>query len=236
MRIIADCHIHTVASQHAYSTITEYCRQAAQNGLEIVGVTDHGPAMVDAPREYYFLNLRILPRKLEGVTLLRAAELNIIDDAGSLDLKSHVMEGLDYVIASYHSGVFPYYYTSKQLTDGFLKAMDEPKVRILGHPDNPRVPIDQEAVLLKAKEKDVLIEVNNASYGYIRPGSYEEGKKLLTLAKKIGNFIILNSDAHFHADVGNVAQSIQLVKEVEYPENLIVNLSRNKMQEWFKYD
>ncbi len=233
MRTIADCHIHTVASQHAYSTITEYCRHAFKTGLKIVGVTDHGPAMADGPHEYYFLNLRILPRQLEGVTLLRGAELNIIDDSGALDLRSHILTDLDYAIASYHNGIFPYYYTSQQLTQGFLKAMDEPKVKILGHPDNPRVPIDQEAVLLKAKEKGILIEVNNASYGYIRPGSYEEGTKLLTLAKKIGNAIIINSDAHFHEDVGNVPRALQLVKDVDYPKELIVNLSVERMKDFF---
>jgi putative hydrolase len=235
MRIIADCHFHTVASQHAYSTITEYCHFASQIGLDIIGVTDHGPAMADGPHEYYFSNLRILPRKLEGVTLLRGAELNIVDDSGGIDLRSHVIKELDYVIASYHNGIFPYYYTSKQLTEGYLKVMDEPKVRILGHPDNPRVPFDHESVLKKAKEKNVLIEVNNASYGYIRPGSYEVGKQLLTLAKKMGNSIILSSDAHFHEDIGKVPMCIQLVKEVGYPEHLIVNLSKDRMKEFFDH-
>ncbi len=233
MNICADLHLHTIASQHAYSTVTEYAKQASQNGLSVIGITDHGPAMNDGPHEYFFMNLRILPEHLEGVRLLKGIELNILDDEGTIDLKSTILSTLDYAIASYHPGISPAYYSQKQYTNGYLKVMDKPLVKILGHIDNPAIPVDYESVLLKAKEKNVLIEINNSSYGYIRPGSYEVGKKMLLLAKEIGNKIILSSDAHFHEQVGVLDMSIQLAKEVNYPEDLIVNSNINLFKECF---
>lgn len=233
MNIVADLHLHTIASQHAYSTITEYAKFAFSNNLKVIGITDHGPAMTDGPFEYYFMNLRILPDYIEGVRVLKGIELNILDDEGAVDLRSTVLSCLDYAIASYHPGTSPAYYTKQQFTNGYINVMDKNKVRILGHIDNPAVPIDYEAVLLKAKEKNVLIEVNNASYGYIRPGSYELGLELFTMAKKIGNKIILNSDSHYHEQIGMLDKSIQLVKEIDYPEELIVNTNINKFKEEF---
>lgn len=234
MKILGDFHLHTVASQHAYSTVTEYAEYASRRQLNIIGISDHGPAMVDAPHEYYFQNLRILPRMMNGVTLLRGAELNIIDDAGKVDLKSHVLEQLDYVIASYHAGIIPHYYTKQQHTEGFLGVLDLPYRMILGHCDNPKIPVNYEPILEKAKKVGALIEVNNASYGYIRPGSYETGLEVLRLAKVIGNEIILNSDAHYHEDVGNVDRCISLVKEAGFPSDRIVNLSMEKIQAFFR--
>ncbi|MEK6558292.1 MAG: phosphatase [Candidatus Margulisiibacteriota bacterium] len=234
MKILGDFHLHTVASQHAYSTVTEYAAYASQKQLKIIGISDHGPAMVDAPHEYYFQNLRILPRTMSGVTILRGAELNIIDDAGAVDLKSHVLEQLDYMIASYHAGIIPHNYTKEQHTDGFLGVLDLPYRVILGHCDNPKIPVHFEPILEKAKKVGALIEVNNASYGYIRPGSYEVGLEVLRLAKAIGNDIILNSDAHYHEDVGNVDRCMGLVKEAGFPADRIVNFSMEKIQAFFR--
>ncbi len=235
MKLIADLHIHTVASQHAYSTITEIASQANSIGLKYVGISDHAPAMTDAPKEYYFMNLRILPREINGVIVLRGAELNILDEQGTVDLKSHILSELDYTIASYHTGVIPYYYTKEQFTNGYLNVLDNKKVKILGHIDNPKIPFNFGPVLEKALINDVLIEVNNSSYGYIRPGSYEVGLNLLKLAKQIGNKIIINSDAHTFQDVGICKTALQLVKEADFPQSNIVNLSQSMFLKYFNY-
>ena len=45
MRIELDTHTHTLASGHAYSTISEMIDAAAQKGLKLLGITEHAPAM-----------------------------------------------------------------------------------------------------------------------------------------------------------------------------------------------
>ena len=45
MKFVLDAHTHTIASGHAYSTLLENVNYAAEKGLELVGITDHAPAM-----------------------------------------------------------------------------------------------------------------------------------------------------------------------------------------------
>ena len=42
IKIVADLHVHTVSSGHAYSTVMEIVKVAAQKGLKAVAITDHG--------------------------------------------------------------------------------------------------------------------------------------------------------------------------------------------------
>ncbi|MFA5928650.1 MAG: PHP domain-containing protein, partial [Candidatus Margulisiibacteriota bacterium] len=104
MRIVADLHTHSISSGHAYSTIAEMARAAADKGLLGMGITDHGPAMPSGCHHYHFSNLSCLPRTLYGVKLYRGAEANIINQAGELDIKEKVQPCLDYIIASMHIG------------------------------------------------------------------------------------------------------------------------------------
>ncbi len=91
MRLVADCHVHTVNSGHAYSTINEYATEAAEKGLELIGMTDHGPAMPGGPHIYHFDNLKIIPDNLHGVEILKGAEANIIGYDGSMDIRDSTL-------------------------------------------------------------------------------------------------------------------------------------------------
>lgn len=43
MKTLLDVHTHTIASGHAYSTLQEMAKAAKDKGLEILGITEHGP-------------------------------------------------------------------------------------------------------------------------------------------------------------------------------------------------
>ena len=43
MEIIADLHTHTLASTHAFNTVTEMARAAFEMGHRAIAITDHGP-------------------------------------------------------------------------------------------------------------------------------------------------------------------------------------------------
>lgn len=53
MQIEVDSHTHTVASGHAYSTLTENAAAAAAQGIKLLAVTDHGPQMPGAPHFWF---------------------------------------------------------------------------------------------------------------------------------------------------------------------------------------
>ena len=61
MKIELDTHTHTLASGHAYNTITEMIDAAVEKGLKLLAITEHAPAMpgrVDVWRgiKYYGLH------------------------------------------------------------------------------------------------------------------------------------------------------------------------------------
>lgn len=42
-----DLHMHTVASTHAYSTLSDYIAEARRKGIKLFAITDHGPDMAE---------------------------------------------------------------------------------------------------------------------------------------------------------------------------------------------
>lgn len=80
-----DLHMHTVASTHAYSTLSDYIAEAHRKGIKLFAITDHGPDMADAPHHWHFINMRIWPRIVDGVGILRGIEANIKNIEGEID-------------------------------------------------------------------------------------------------------------------------------------------------------
>ena len=54
MQDLLDVHTHTIASGHAYSTVREMIEMGAKRGLELVGMSEHGPRMEGSCPEIYF--------------------------------------------------------------------------------------------------------------------------------------------------------------------------------------
>ena len=101
-RTYADMHLHSLASQHAYSTLAELCDAAKEKGLTAIALTDHGPSMPDGAISHHFFCLTGLPDEIEGLHFFRGAEVNILDFNGKLDMDSSLLQRLDVVVASYH--------------------------------------------------------------------------------------------------------------------------------------
>ncbi|MNM56803.1 putative phosphatase YcdX [compost metagenome] len=106
--------------------------------------------------------------------------------------------------------------------------MENPKVDILGHIGNPQFPICIEKVIKKAKEKNKIIEVNNSSFRS-RPGSEKNCKKVIELCKKYEVNIIVSSDAHVCTQIGKFDVAHELLQEISFPEELIMNTNKDKI-------
>ncbi len=96
MKDILDLHTHTIVSGHAYNSLYEMVRSAADKGLTLYGCSDHTPAMPGGPDAMYFVNFKVIPREIYGVKVLMGAELNLLKPDGSVDLKEKMLEKLDY--------------------------------------------------------------------------------------------------------------------------------------------
>jgi putative hydrolase len=222
-RIKADLHVHTVASGHAYSTVRENCAEAANRGIELIAIADHGPAMPGGPHAYHFANLLVMPRVLFGVKVLRSAECNIISPDGEIDLPERALRVLDMVLAGMHPYCGYEGGSALENTRTVLKVIESGVVDVLVHPGNPRFPLDYETVVKAAASNGVLIEVNNASFSVVRDGSVENCRKIVREAVAIGAPICVGSDAHDASMVGVFDRALELVDETGLPDTQIAN-------------
>jgi len=224
--IAIDCHTHSVASGHAYSTLEEMARAASSRGLPGFVLTDHAPAMPGGAHIFHFYNLRILPRRIQGTLVFKGAEANILDPKGTIDLDDDVLANLEVVVASFHPPCFTPG-SSIDHTSALLGAMKNPKITIIGHPDDSRYPYDIPSVVRAAGETGTLLEMNNTSLNPLgfRVGARENYQKILTECRKQGVSICVNSDAHFSSDVGRTDYAEPLLKELDFPRELVANRS-----------
>lgn len=236
MKIEIDTHTHTVSSGHAYSTMREMAQAAAEKGLKGLAVTDHSPDMPGSTHIYHFQNLRVVPRQMCGIELLLGAELNIRNASGEVDLPQPLLKALDITIASMHSYCYVDEAVEEKVTSGYLCAMENPFVDIIGHPDDSRYPVDYERLVKKAKETGTLLEVNNSS---LKPASFRVNTKdnifeMLSLCRQYKAAIVLGTDSHVDAAVGDYTYAEAALKEAEFPEELIANTSLEKLKSLLK--
>ena len=153
-KIIADTHAHTIVSGHAYSTIREMASAAKRRGIQVQALTEHAPKMPGTCGLYYFQNLDVIPREMDGVRMLFGAELNIMDPEGNVDLPERVCEELDLAIASMHIPCFGEGRSEDEVMRAYEAVMKKPYVKIIGHPDDSRFPTDYERLVKMAKRPE----------------------------------------------------------------------------------
>lgn len=224
MKIFMDLHTHTIASGHGYSTLQENIAAAQEMGLSYLGLSEHAPALPGGPHIFFLHNYKCIPRQHGSLRLFCGVEANIMDYDGHLDLDKSTLERMDYVIASMHMPcVKPG--TAEENTRASIMAMRNPYVKILGHPDDDRYPLNREELVLAAKEEKVAIEINNSSLhpNSARKGGRENIRELLELCKKYQVPVLLGTDSHISYTIGHFEQALELIQETEFPEELILN-------------
>ena len=221
-----DWHVHSIASGHGtLDSITDIAREAAKRGMKLIGISDHGPATLGGTALSYFRSLPLCEPRRFGVELRYGAEANILDGNGSLDIPDEILEKLDYCIVSMHR---PIYKGSESTvnTHAYIQAMSHPKVKILGHCDDGRFPVDYDELVRAATAMGVTPELNNVS---LSPDSYRlncraNATRLLEACAKYNCPILLSSDSHGRKHIGEVAYAMELVREIGFPLTLVKNL------------
>ncbi|QXM06375.1 phosphatase [Crassaminicella indica] len=228
MKFVLDTHCHTIASGHAYSTVHDLVREAKNVGIKMFALTDHGPAMPGGPHIYHIKNQKVIPRVMDDVFVLRGVEANIINEHGELDIKDDVLKDLDIVIASLHN-VCVEAKGKEENTNTLIQAMENKYIDIIAHPGNPIFPIDEERVLKAAKKNNILIEINNSSFGKSRPGSKDICMRIAKLAKKLDVRVAVGTDTHIATQLGRFDYVEEMFEEIDMPEELVINTSVNKL-------
>lgn len=232
MKIIADLHTHTVASTHAYSTVLENITYAKKRGLKCIAITDHAVGITDAPHIWHFSNLNAIPRVVEGIVVLRGAEVNILDDEGHVDLDEKVLSGLDWVNASFHAPTCAPRDVAYH-TRAYLKLAQNPHIDLIAHSGTESFRYDYEAGIKAFKEYGKLVEINSAS-GRTRAGGKKNCIEIAKLCKKYEVPVVLNSDAHFATAVGQMEELVQMLEELDFPEKLVLNADEERLFGYIK--
>lgn len=230
MQIIADMHCHTIASSHAYNTLFEMARAGKEAGLSMMAITDHGPGMPDAPHRWHFLNMRIWPTVIEGITVIPGVEANVKDFEGALDLSKDYLKQIPWVIASCHrEAITPG--TREDHTHMWLKIAKNPLVDLIGHCGQEIYAFDQETVIRAFKEYGKIVEINNNS-AVVRPDSIKNCADIARLCKKYEVPVCVNTDAHLAYQVGHVERVQAMLQEIEFPEELVFNANSERMTQY----
>ncbi|MCI6173515.1 MAG: phosphatase [Clostridiales bacterium] len=228
--LVADMHMHTLVSGHAYGTIREMIQAASEKHLTMIGITEHAPGIPGTVDPFYYYNLEVIPRVISGVELYHGSEINVLK-GGHLSLEQKYIERLDYAIAGIHTVCYEDEGREAN-TDNLIACMQHPKVRMVSHPDDDHTPLDYERLVEAAKRFHVALEVNNSSLMKKdrRLNCYENYHTMLTLCKQYRVPVIVSSDAHDPSGVGRFALAKELLEQEEMDEELILNLDAERVQ------
>ena len=196
-----DLHTHSNWSDGSDS-IEEVARAYIKAGFEYIALTDHSPSVRVAhgltPERFAMqwdeidaLNTDFKRRRV-NFRILKGVECDIKPD-GSLDLPDSVLKKMDIVVASVHSN---FNLSEREQTARIIKALQNPYVKILGHPSgrliNRRDPyaVDMGKIIDAAVKNRVALEINS------QPLRLDLFDFYCRLAKEKGAKFTINSDSH----------------------------------------
>lgn len=229
-----DLHAHTVASTHAYSTLHDYVTQAKLKGIKLFAITDHGPDMVDAPHFWHFVNMRVWPRIVDGIGILRGIEANIKNVQGDIDCTGYMHDEMDLIIAGFHEPVFAPADIDTN-TEAMVNTIKSGQVHIISHPGNPKFPIDIEAVTRTAAQHHVALELNNSSFTHSRKGSEPNCIAIAKAVKAAGGLLSLGSDSHIAYTLGDFDRCIDIINQIDFPLEQVLNTSPRRLLDFLKF-
>ncbi|MDV7246000.1 MULTISPECIES: PHP domain-containing protein [Rhodococcus] len=196
-----DLHTHSDWSDGG-SPIDEMMRSAASLGHEYCALTDHSPRLTVAnglSADRLRAQLEVIARlneELAPFRILTGIEVDILED-GSLDQDPDLLDELDIVVASVHSKLRA---ESGAMTRRMLKAVENPRVDVLGHctgrlvmggrGTRPESTFDAEKVFTACRDHGTAVEINS------RPERRDPPSRLIDLAVDLGCLFSIDTDAH----------------------------------------
>jgi DNA polymerase (family 10) len=223
--IRGDVHMHTTVTD-GRNTILEMAEAAIAHGYEYIAITDHTKNLAmtfgldDERTLEHIERIREADAALNGrIRVFPGIEVDILSD-GALDLSDEVLAQIDVVIASVHS---LFNQPEQEMTERVLRAIENPYVRILGHPTGRLLlrregfQINLPAVLRRAAELGVAVEHN--AY----PDRLDLCDRDLRLAKELGCKIVINTDSHHTSHMEKMRYGVQQLRRAWLQREDVVN-------------
>jgi DNA polymerase (family X) len=243
--IRGDLHMHTDATD-GRDTIRQMADAARARGLAYIAITDHSKnlamtngmddkrALAHAKRirevDAEFAKEFAAGKKSSATPssklptpspfrILPGIEVDILAD-GTLDLEDDTLAQMDIVVASVHSH---FNQSMEEMTARVLRALENPHVRILGHPTGRKVlnreayAINIDLVLKRAAELGVAVEHN------ANPARSDLNDLNLRLAKQYGCKIVVDTDAHSTEELDQMRYGITQLRRAWLSPSDILN-------------
>lgn len=235
MRLLADLHTHTVASGHAYSTLTENAQAARKYGLELIAITDHGPTVPQGSHPWYFWNLKAAPSVLDGVRILKGCEANIsAESENGIDLPDELLRLMDFVAVGFHPLTGFDDGDIVKNTEALLRVIENPLVDQITHPGNGDFPLHLDRVVEAAARNRVILELNDHSFAHTssRAESSEREREFARASLEAGVPLAIGSDAHYALMVGRCDAACSVAEELGITEERLVNRDAKSVLEF----
>lgn len=200
-----DLHCHTSATD-GVDTLESMAQGALERGYEYIAITDHTRHLriangLDAralSRQMRAIDR--LNRKLGKLTILKSAEVDILED-GSLDMPDAILRELDLVVGAIHDH---FDLPPDRQTDRILRALDNRYFDVLAHPtgrllgERDGCAIDLAKVMRAAADLGCILEVN------AQPKRRDLADAYCRMAKEAGVKVAISTDAHSVAQLDHL--------------------------------
>jgi DNA polymerase (family 10) len=207
-------HCHTSYSDGT-NTVEQLAIACREHGYRYVGITDHSQSAAyagglrEADLERQWAEIDAVNARIEGIRVLKGVEADILQD-GALDYPAHVLERLDFVIGSVHSR---FNLNAEEMTARVLRALDDPRLTILGHPTGRLLlsrdpyPLDMGAIIQRAATRGVALEIN------ADPHRLDLDWRILPAVKAAGAQVSIGADAHNIAGIDYVNFGVGIARK-----------------------
>jgi DNA polymerase (family X) len=232
-QIRGDLHMHTTETD-GHGSLEEMAEAARNRGYEYIAINDHSKALamangLDEARVVAFAErVRQINRNGLGIRILSGIECDILRD-GAMDLADDALAELDIVVGSVHSHMN---LEAAEMTDRLLRALENPHLRILGHPTGRRLlerepyPFDFDRVAAEAVKRGVWLEINSS------PERLDLHGPLIRAAKSKGARFAISTDAHHPKSLPGIRYGVLMARRGWLgPADIMNTLSLDRFME-----
>lgn len=222
--IRGDLHMHSHYSDGAYS-IEEMVEAARERNYKYIAITDHSQSLRVAhgmTPEKLLEQMEVIndiQSYYDDIKILKGIEVDI-DSEGNLDYKDEILEKLDLVIASVHTG---FNMAKKEMTNRIIKAIENKHVNIIGHPQGrilkkrKAYPVDIKKVIKAAAEHNTALEINASPY------RLDLDDLSVKFARDNGVRIAINTDSHHTRELDDMMLGITVARRGWLEKGDIIN-------------
>ncbi len=222
--IRGDLHMHTTWSDGKY-TAEEMVEAARKRGYKYVAITDHSKSLgvagglSDDDLMKHTDECRALDAKYADIRVLAGTEADIRQD-GTIDYPDELLAKLDFVVASVHSG---FNQDREKLTMRVVRAMQNPYVRVIGHPtgrllgDREPYELDFDAIMKEAARTRTCLEVNSNFHRLDLNDTH------CRKAREMGVHVIISTDSHNYDDLLNLPYGVATAQRGWIEKDRVLN-------------